>query len=141
MKTRNMLAMLMIVALVAAAAMAQDKPVQPKPGAEPQGKEVTMTGQLMCSACALSAEGARMDCKEHGCLMTLKTADGKFISFLPNKYSDPLLKGTMVGKTMTITGKYFAGANLLDVESFQVEGGKPMTWCEHCQAMDACAAK
>jgi hypothetical protein len=76
----------------------------------------------------------------HGHTHALKTTDGKYINFLPNEYSADLLKGEKYSKKkLAVHGIYYANANQLDVESFTVDG-KKMGWCNHCSAMDGCAA-
>jgi hypothetical protein len=106
------------------------------------GEKVSLSGTLVCMGCSLKPAGAHSACKEFGCSYVLKTAEGKYISFLNNKYSQPLAGGKgMQNKEVTINGAHFANANVLDVESFQVGDGKLMTWCDHCKTMDACAAK
>ena len=104
------------------------------------GQKATFEGTLVCLGCTLkSEEGARAACKEFGHTHALKTEDGKFINFLENKYSQDLLKGEKYGnKKITVRGIYHASANLMDVESFTVDG-KMKTWCDHCKAMDGCA--
>ena len=113
-----------------------------EPKAEAKGKSVEMEGTLVCLGCDLKMEqGARAACKDFGHRHALKTADGRLISFLENKYSADLIKGgDYTGKTIKVKGTYYADANVIDVESFEV-GGKKMTWCDHCKAMDNCAAK
>jgi hypothetical protein len=103
---------------------------------------VTMTGTLACSTCALKAEGANAACSEHGCTTALRTADGRFVTLMPNKYSENLLANRKLSsKPIEITGTYFANANMLDVQSYSIDGGQPMSWCDHCKSMDACRAK
>jgi len=106
---------------------------------KPAGEKATMEGTLVCLGCTLKkTEGARAACTEFGHTHTLKTADGKFVNFLENKYADDLLKGEKYhNKEIKVSGIYHASANVFDVESFTVEG-KKKTWCNHCKAMDGC---
>ena len=99
----------------------------------------TFEGTIVCSSCDLKAtEGARSNCKEFGHTDALKTADGKYINFLPNKFSKELHAGAMYeGKKLKLSGNYFAAANLLDVQSIEVDGLK-MTWCDKHEKMDGC---
>lgn len=97
-------------------------------------------GTLVCQACSLKkADGARAACSEYGHTHALKTKDDKFVSFLENQYSADLLKGEKYhNKKITVHGRYFANANVLDVEWFEVDG-KKKAWCGHCESMDSCA--
>ncbi len=96
-------------------------------------------GTLVCMGCDLKkSDGARAACTDFGHNHALKTADGKYISLLENKYSADLVKGEKYhNKQMKLHGVYFANANQLDVESFEVDG-KKNSWCGHCKGMDAC---
>ena len=105
-------------------------------------QQVTLKGQLVCSTCSLKAQGAHSDCKEFGCTQALKTGDGRMVTLMQNQYSKPIMTGKdMNNKQIEITGTYFANANMLDVQSYSVDGGKTMSWCDHCQAMDPCKGK
>jgi hypothetical protein len=104
-------------------------------------QQMTVKGQLVCLGCTLKAEGARSACSEFGCSHALKTADGRMIGFLHNKFSRELISGTtMHDKNVEITGTFFANANMLDVQSYTVEGEATQVWCEGHTAMDACMA-
>ncbi len=104
--------------------------------------KVTMAGTLTCSSCSLKAEGAHAACSDHGCTTALKTADGRYISLMQNKFSKNLLSNKdMKNKSIQISGTYFANANMLDVQSYSVDGGAEHSWCGHCKGMDGCAAK
>ncbi|KAA3632951.1 MAG: hypothetical protein DWP97_10090 [Calditrichaeota bacterium] len=101
----------------------------------------TIEGTLVCLGCSLKADGAKSECKVNGCSHAVKTADGKYINLLNNKYSKGLIKGgDMHNKPIKITGTYFANAQTLDVQSFTFDG-KTKSWCDHCSAMDGCMAK
>jgi hypothetical protein len=99
----------------------------------------TLDGKLVCLGCDLKKSGgARTDCKTYGHDHVLKTEDGRYISFLENQYSTDLIKGEKYhNKDIVVQGKFHANANLMDVESFKVDGQKK-TWCNHCKAMDGC---
>lgn len=103
------------------------------------GEQKTFEGTLVCVKCDLKQEaGARSDCKLYGHEYAIKTADGKYIEFFENKYSEPLLKGDeYANKNVKVTGTYYPSANLIDVSSFTVDG-KENTWCDHHQKMDTC---
>ena len=109
---------------------------------EMNGMEKTIEGTIICLDCTLKKEsGARASCKTNGCNFGLKTADGKFIHLLHNKYSQDLLDNKDYhDKPITLTGTYFANADMFDVASFTVDGHKK-TWCDHCNKMDGCMAK
>ena len=98
-------------------------------------------GTLVCMGCDLKkSEGARAACTDFGHNHALKTADGKYIGLLENKYSADLIKGEKYhNQKMKLHGVYFANANQLDVESFEVDG-KTKSWCGGCKSMDACMA-
>ena len=100
---------------------------------------VDYKGTLVCQGCSLKADGARAACSEYGHKHALKTEDEKYVNFLENQYSADLLQGEKYhNKKMTVHGRYFAKANVLDVEWFEVEG-KKKSWCGHCKSMDSCA--
>jgi hypothetical protein len=105
-------------------------------------QQVTLKGQLVCSTCSLKAEGAHSDCKDFGHTRALKTSDGRMITLMPNQYSKLLLSDmTLNNKPIEITGTYFANANMLDVQSYSIDGGKTMSWCDRDKTMDACKTK
>jgi len=134
-------AVVLVSAITAMACGAGSQPGQ-KTGAlinteTPQ--QVTLKGQLTCSSCALKARGAQSSCSEFGCSYTLKTADGRFVSLLQNKFSKDLIGNKKNhNKPVEITGTYFANANMLDVQTYTIDGGKNISWCDHCKGMDAC---
>ena len=103
------------------------------------GQHMSFDGTLVCQACDLKkAENARAECKTYGHTHALKTSDGRHINFLPNKYSADLMGGEKWhNEKVKVHGVYFANANQLDVETFEV-GDKKMGWCDHCSAMDGC---
>ncbi len=106
------------------------------------GEEMTVTGTLVCMGCTLKKDGAKSACSDFGCSHALKTPDGKYISLLQNRESATLIKGeTLHNKKVTLSGTYFANANIIDVDSFAEVGGKTQSWCEGHKSMDACAAK
>jgi hypothetical protein len=104
-----------------------------------KAKSVTIEGKLVCLGCELKkADGARADCKVYGHKHALKTADGNYVNFLENQYSADLIKGEKYhNKKLVVKGRHFAEANLIDIESFEVDG-QNKTWCGHCKAMDGC---
>ena len=96
-------------------------------------------GTLVCLGCSLKGEGANAECGDYGHTHALKTADGKYLTFLPNKFSSNLLAGEKFhNKEVAVHGVYYANANQLDVETYSV-GGQKHGWCDHCSAMDGCA--
>lgn len=103
--------------------------------------DTTLRGKLVCLGCDLKkAEGARASCKTYGHNHVLKTGDGLYINFLENQYADDFVKGEKYqGKNLVVHGRYYPVALLIDVESFEVDG-KKKSWCDHCKAMDGCAA-
>ena len=110
--------------------------------ASPKAQEATFEGKLVCTGCDLKkAEGARAACSAYGHHHALKKIDGSYINFLENDYSSDLITGKKYhNKNISVSGTYFAGANLLDVKSFKVDG-QQKGWCGHCKAMDGCAFK
>jgi len=101
----------------------------------------TLSGTLVCMGCELkSGDGARAACKEFGHKHVLQTNDGSMVGLLENKYSRDLMGEKYHGQKMEIHGIHYANANVVDVESFAVNGSKK-TWCNHCTAMDGCASK
>jgi hypothetical protein len=104
-------------------------------------KTTTFDGQLVCLSCDLKkTEGAKSACGTYGCNHVLKTNDNRYVSFLPNDYSRDLASDKYHNKDISVTGVYFVSANMLDVESFTIDGEK-QGWCDHCEAMDNCPYK
>lgn len=106
---------------------------------EEKAEHKTFDGTLVCLGCDLKkAEGARAACSVFGHKHALKTEDGKYISLLENQYSRDLIAGEQYhNKPMQIHGVYHATANLLDVESFTVDG-EQKGWCDGHEKMDHC---
>lgn len=97
------------------------------------------SGTLVCLGCSLKSEGAKAQCSDFGHTHALKTDDGKYLTFLPNKFSSDLLAGEEFhNKAVAVHGVYYANANQLDVETYSVDG-KSYGWCDHCTDMDGCA--
>ncbi len=131
----RMIATLVAAALliIGASAYAGDKEAESKP------KQASFEGKLVCLGCDLKkTEGARAACSVYGHDHVLKTKDSTYISFLENDYSKDLISGEKYhDKEIQVTGVYHDRANMLDVETFTVDG-KKMGWCDHCKAMDHC---
>ena len=132
MKTVASLIMAALLVL-AITAYAVDDPVEQKV------KHASFEGKLVCLGCDLKkAEGARAACSIYGHKHVLKTKDGKYVSFLENDFSKDLINGEKYrNKGIEIHGVYHDKANVIDVETFTVDG-KKMGWCNHCKAMDNC---
>jgi len=105
-------------------------------------EHTTLDGNLVCLGCSLKkAEGARAACSAYGHKHVLQTKDGRYISFLENDFSRDLAAGEKYhNKDVTVSGIYHASANMLDVETFSVDG-KRSGWCGHCSRMDGCPFK
>lgn len=105
-------------------------------------KHVDIEGLLVCLGCSLKkGEGAKAECSVYGHKHALKTKDGSYLNLLENKFSADLVKGEKYhNKNVAIHGVYHANANVLDVESFKVDG-KSNVWCSGHEGMDGCAAK
>ncbi|MCP4580563.1 MAG: hypothetical protein GY839_03020 [candidate division Zixibacteria bacterium] len=129
-KTATLIAVLLIIGAVTALA-----------GDKTEAKHADFEGTLVCLGCDLkNAEDARSACSVFGHTHALKTDDGKYINFLENQYSTDLLDGGKYhNKDVKVHGIYHASANLLDVETFSVDG-KSKNWCSHCKTMDSCMA-
>ena len=108
--------------------------------AETIGK-ATFEGTLVCQGCDLKkSEGARAECSAFGHKHALKTKDGRLVNFLENQYSADLIKGGDYHmKNLAVSGTYYPGANMLDLESFTM-GDKKQSWCEGHKEMDGCMA-
>ncbi len=132
---RNIIGLVTLVLFVMSAPLIAGEKVE-------KSEHATFDGKLVCLGCDLKkAEGARAACSAFGHRHALKTKDGKYVNFLDNQYSADLLKGEKYNnKDITVHGVYYADANLVDVETFTVDG-KSMGWCGHCSTMDGCAAK
>jgi len=104
-----------------------------------KGNHASFEGQLVCLGCDLKkAEGARAACTAYGHKHALKMKDGGYISFLENDFSKDLINGEKYhNDSITVTGVFHDKANVLDVETFTVNGEKK-GWCNHCKAMDGC---
>jgi len=104
-----------------------------------EGKSASFNGKLVCLGCTLkSEEGARSECKTYGHTHALKTEDGKFITFIENKYSKGLFKGEKYNnKDVWAHGTYYANANQLDVDSYKIDD-VTITWCKTHKVMDRC---
>ncbi len=104
-------------------------------------KETTIKGTMVCLGCELKkGDGANAECKDFGHTHALKTEDGKLVSLLENKFAKDLMSDKYHGKNVEINGTMFANANILDVQSFSVDG-KNKSWCGGCKSMDGCSAK
>ena len=111
-----------------------------KSAAQAAKEQVNLEGTIVCLGCSLKkSEGARAQCDVYGHTHALLTTDGKYISFLPNKYSATLIEGKEFhSKKAMIHGIYFPAANLIDVETYEVDG-KKYGWCEGHGMMDSCS--
>jgi hypothetical protein len=107
-----------------------------------KAEHVTLKGTLVCLGCDLKkTEGPHAACSVYGHRHALKTADGKYIAFLDNKFSEDLIKGEKYhNKKIEVDGIYYPEANVLDVETFTVDG-KKKGWCNMCKQMDSCPFK
>ena len=107
-----------------------------------KGEHKTFSGTLSCLGCDLKkAVGAHAQCSVYGHTHALKLDDGRYISVMENDNSADLIKGKKWhGKKVKVHGVYLTQANLLDVESFEVEG-KSYGWCEKHKRMDQCHVK
>ena len=74
------------------------------------------SGTLVCLGCSLKkSEGANAGCSDFGHTHALKTEDGKYLTFLPNKFSSNLLAGEKFhDKAVAVHGVYYANANQLE---------------------------
>jgi len=101
----------------------------------PVVQSVVITGTIDCMACNLKhSAGARAECKIYGHDHSLKvqqvtTVEGNPINvpqdtwyhILPNDNSKALVKEeTYHGKKVQISGKLYAGANLIEVDTFNL---------------------
>ena len=137
----GLLAIIMLVGLVVGALAGDVHDPSETAKSSTKAELVTLKGTLECLGCDLKSQAARASCSVYGHKHALKTEDGRYINFLENKYSDALIKGEkMHGKKLEVHGTYFANANLLDVEAYESEDNRKISWCSHCKAMDACSA-
>lgn len=106
-----------------------------------EAKLSSFSGQMVCLGCELKkADGAQANCAEFGHTHALKTEDGQYISLLENQYSKDLMGEKYHNQHVEITGTLYAKANVLDVNSFKVNG-KTKSWCSGCKSMDGCSVK
>jgi len=104
-----------------------------------EGEHSTFKGKLVCLACTLKDEdGARAECRNFGHTHALRTSDGKFISFLENKYSEDLFKGEKYRDIeISASGVYYPEGNMLDVQSYTIDN-ITYSWCPNHEIMDSC---
>ena len=144
MKGTSITAVLAIVLIIAVAIFAGNTGDKGQKDAQQQAikaQHKTVTGTMVCMGCELKhGEGARAACADFGHQHAIKTEDGKYISLLENKYSKELMGEKHHNKAVTVHGVLYPRANILDVESFQVDGHKK-SWCEGHKNMDACSTK
>ncbi len=140
--TKKLLVVCSILLLIPIMAFAGDGHDHAKKNVENMsGQVTTVEGTLVCKSCSLKKEfGARAECKLNGCAHALKTADGRFIDFLDNKYAKDLKGDKYAGKKIKITGTLFAKAHTMDVQKISLDG-KVVSWCDNCATMDGCSAK
>src|SRR5688572_19433713 len=102
---------LAISGLASLPALAQDT-TKPQPA--------TFKGTLACLGCDLKkAYGAGAQCSVYGHKHALKTADGKYYTFLENAKSEPLIKGEALhGKPIEVTGVVFPGSQVIEVTHY-----------------------
>jgi len=107
--------------------------------ARAEGTHSTFDGKLVCLACTLKDEdGARAECRNFGHIHALRTSDGKFISFLENKFSEDLFKGEKYrDQEISASGVYYPEGNMLDVQSYIIDN-VTFTWCPNHEIMDNC---
>ena len=130
--------MLAFVAMQAVAIAGEHKKQSSSGDHEHEGEHVTYEGTLVCLGCTLKGDGARSQCTDFGHDHAIMVDEETMVMFLPNKYSADLIAGGNYDKkAIMVTGTYYANANMLDVEMFEVDG-KKYGWCDHCSAMDGC---
>jgi len=134
--------MLVLAVFMAGAVLVVAGTQKPATTGKNKVENATFKGTLVCLGCELSkAEGAHAACSVYGHRHVLKTADGKYISFLENKFSEELIKGKQYhGKTVEVHGTYYPQANVFDLETFTVDG-KQKGWCDMHKQMDSCPFK
>ena len=86
-----------------------------------KARAVTLSGTLSCLGCDLKkAHGAGAQCSIYGHKHGLKTANGKYYTFLENQKSEPLVKGEALhGKPVQVTGTLFPGSQIIEVMSYK----------------------
>ncbi|MEW5797018.1 MAG: hypothetical protein AB1772_11740 [Candidatus Zixiibacteriota bacterium] len=143
MRIHTLTGLFLVVALTTAGLFAQQKQDESK-NATPtitKPEHVDISGTLVCLGCSLKkSEGARSACSVYGHEHALKTDAGQYVNFLENQYSADLIKGDKyANKKLSIHGILHSSANLVDVESFTVDGSM-VTWCDGHKAMDLCGS-
>jgi hypothetical protein len=115
-------ASLAALGLTASGSLAQYS--QPAPLAQDaaKAKTVKMKGTLACLGCDLKkAYGAGAQCSVYGHKHALKTANGKYYTFLENQKSEPLIKGEQLhGKSIQVTGSLFPRSQVIEVTDYKV---------------------
>lgn len=125
-------------------------PAQAKPT---KVENVNVEGEIICIACTLKhEEEAKAQCSIYGHDHSVKVdkivdANGKEISqdysgqiyqVLPNDRSNDLLTQDNHHKKVTISGKIYPNANLIEVERYSIKNGEnteDYKWCEKCNKM------
>lgn len=139
MRKSIILTVVIMVSLLAVGAMAGDQKADISVSSE--AKLTSFSGTMVCLGCSLKkAEGAKANCAEFGHTHALQTADGQYISLLENQYSKDLMGEKYHNQSVEVTGTMYASANVLDVDSFKVDG-KTKSWCGNCKGMDGCSVK
>jgi len=79
---------------------------------------------LTCLGCSLKdAEGAGAQCSVYGHKNALRTTDGRTWTILENDASKELISShDYTGKKVSIEGKKYPKAQVVEVESFEVAG-------------------
>jgi hypothetical protein len=101
----------------------------------------TFKGTWTCLACDLKGlDGSvRAQCEDLGHKHCLRLDNGNYVFFLENDHSLDLIKGGGRHNTrMSVTGKYFPKAHVLDVQSYVIDD-ITTAWCPVHQKMDMCS--
>jgi hypothetical protein len=106
-------------------ALLSTAPTRAQDGAKaegPKAQAATLKGTLTCLGCDLKkAHGAGAQCSVYGHKHALKTADGKYYTFLENAKSEPLIKGEKWhNKPLEVTGTVFPGSQVIEVKEYKV---------------------
>lgn len=104
-----------------------------------------IVGELICVGCSLKRmDGANAQCglyAQHA--LGVKTSDGTFWNIIDNATGHEVIRGHgfLDGKQITIDGYIYPVANMIEIDSFEVEGVTKEQIAKHAWELDQVVAK
>lgn len=89
-----------------------------------EASPVSFKAEVICLGCALKkGQGAKANCSLYNHANALKSEDGRIWTILENDISTDLINShEYAGKQVEITGKKFAGTQVIEIETFKIIG-------------------